>query len=147
MKSFNEFKQTTKRILEIFELYFTEDVPANSGGASISQGGVNTNGSFDRVAGMDKPLPKRKKRKSELDKYEGNAFSVSGKQFETLKTGKVRGARWNKYIDEDSELGVAIKKFSLRNPSKPVVIRNEETGEVVFLRRKQNDGRLRHNKS
>ena len=43
--------------------------------------------------------------------------------------------------------GMEIKKYSLRNPSKPVVIRNEETGEVVFLRRRQNDGRLRHNKS
>lgn len=130
MKSFKQFKE------EI----------TNSGGASISQGGVNTDGSFDKVAGIDKPLPKKKKKK-ELDKYEGKSFSVSAEEFEILKAGKVRGARWNRYIDEDSELGTEIKKYSLRNPSKPVVIKNEETGEVVFLRRRQNDGRLRHNKS
>jgi len=134
MKSFSEFKRL------VFETI------ANAGGASIAQGGVDTNGSFDKVAGMDKPLPKRKKKK-ELESYQGKSFSVSAEEFETLKAGKVRGARWNKYIDENSELGTEIKKFSLRNPSKPVVIRNEETGEVVFLRRRQNDGRLRHNKS
>ena len=146
MKSFNNFKQDLVGTIEVFDLYFVEDAPANAGGASISQGGINTNGSFDKVAGVDKPLPKKKKKK-ELDKYEGKSFSVSAEEFETLKAGKVRGARWNKYIDEDSELGSEIKKYSLRNPSKPVVIQNEETGEVVFLRRKQNDGRLRHNKS
>ena len=145
MKSFQEFKENTHERSGILELYFAEEAPANAGGASISQGGVDTNGSFDKVAGLDKPLHKKKKK--ELDKYEGKAFSVSAEEFETLKAGKVRGARWNKYIDEDSELGLEIKKYSLRNPSKPVVIRNEETGEVVFLRRRQNDGRLRHNKS
>jgi hypothetical protein len=146
MKSFEEFKQQTDTQAGVFDLYFTEEAPANAGGASIAQGGVDTNGSFDKVAGQDKPLPK-KKRKKELEEYQGRAFSVSAEEFETLKAGKIRGARWNKYIDEDSELGLQIKKYSLRNPSKPVVIRNEETGEVVFLRRRQNDGRLRHNKS
>jgi hypothetical protein len=146
MKSFEDFKTKTQALSGIFELYFVEDAPVNAGGASISQGGVNTNGSFDKVAGVDKPLPKRKKKK-ELESYQGKTFSVSAEEFETLKAGKIRGARWNKYIDENSELGMEIKKYSLRNPSKPVVIRNEETGEVVFLRRRQNDGRLRHNKS
>ena len=136
MKSFENFKQETQERSAVLDLYFTEEAPANAGGASISQGGVDTNGS----------LPK-KKRKKELEEYQGKSFSVSAKQFENLKAGKIRGARWNKYIDENSELGTEIKKFSLRNPSKPVVIRNEETGEVVFLRRRQNDGRLRHNKS
>ena len=146
MKSFEELKQNTQKQSGVFELYFTEEAPVNAGGASIAQGGVDTNGSFDKVAGQDKPLPK-KKRKKELEEYQGREFSVSAEEFEKLKAGKVRGARWNKYIDETSELGTEIKRFSLRNPSKPVVIRNEETGEVVFLRRRQNDGRLRHNKS
>ena len=144
MKPFGKFREELQE--NSFQLYFVEEAPANSGGASIAQGGVNTSGSFDKVAGIDKPLPK-KKRKKELESYDGKAFSVSAEEFETLKAGKIRGARWNKYIDEDSELGREIKKYSLRNPSKPVVIRNEETGEVVFLRRRQNDGRLRHNKS
>lgn len=137
MKSFKDFKNM---IIETI---------ANAGGASIAQGGVGvpSPGSFSGVAGMDKPLPKKKKKRKELESYNGKAFSVSAEEFETLKAGKIRGARWNKYIDEDSELGLEIKKYSLRNPSKPVVIRNEETGEVVFLRRRQNDGRLRHNKS
>jgi len=146
MNSIEEFKQNTQERSGVLESYFTEEAPANAGGASIAQGGVDTNGSFDKVAGIDKPLPKKKKKK-ELDNYEGRSFSVSAEEFETLKAGKIRGARWNKYIDEDSELGLEIKKYSLKNPSKPVVIRNEETGEVVFLRRRQNDGRLRHNKS
>ena len=146
MKNFTELKKTLYGNIELSDLCFMEDAPVNAGGASIAQGGVNTNGSFNKIAGFDKPLPK-KKRKKELESYNGKTFSVSAEEFETLKAGKIRGARWNKYIDEDSELGMEIKKYSLRNPSKPVVIRNEETGEVVFLRRRQNDGRLRHNKS
>ncbi len=146
MKNFIELKKTLYGNIELTDLCFVEDAPVNAGGASIAQGGVNTDGSFDKVAGLDKPLLK-KKRKKELESYNGRTFSVSAEEFETLKAGKIRGARWNNYIDENSELGMEIKKYSLRNPSKPVVIKNEETGEVVFLRRRQNDGRLRHNKS
>ena len=117
---------------------------ANVSGA-FSTGSANTNGKYNTIAGKDIKLGKLRRR-NELEKYEGKVFTVSNEMFDRMKEGKIRGSRWTKYIDETSELGLDIKKFSLRNPSQPVVIRNEETGELVFLRRRQTDGRLRHNK-
>lgn len=118
---------------------------ANVSGA-MSSGSADTSGKFDTIAGKDIRLGKKIKRRKELEKYEGKVFTVPSDLFERLKEGKIRGDRWSRYVDESSDLGRDIKTFSLRNPRLPVVIRNEETNELVFLRRKQTDGRLRHNK-
>ena len=98
------------------------------------------------IAGKDTPLSFKRRGKRELEKYTGKVFKVTKETFDKMKDGKIRGDRWSRYIDETSETGLGIKKFSLRNPSKPVVIEDEETGERIFFRRKQTDKRLRHNK-
>lgn len=131
--------------LDNFRFKILVEEIANVTGA-MSTGSANTDGKFNTIAGKDIKLGKKIRRRRELDKYEGKVFSVSNEMFEKMKEGKIRGERWNRYIDEDSETGFEIKKYSLRNPRQPVVIRNEETGELVFLRRRQTDGRLRHNK-
>ena len=40
-----------------------------------------------------------------------------------------------------------IKNYSMRNPRSPVVIRNEEDGDMAIMRRRTNDARLKHNRS
>ena len=40
-----------------------------------------------------------------------------------------------------------IKDYSMRNPRSPVVIRNEEDGDMAIMRRRTNDARLKHNRS
>lgn len=104
-------------------------------------------GTFKTVSGPDGPTLQRKRRK-ELDLYNGKVFTVSETQFEKLKSSgvKSRGKHWKSYVDENSDLGREIKTYSLRNPSKPVVIKNGVTGETMFIRRRWNDNRLRHNK-
>jgi len=144
MKNFTDFKAKIHQDKQVFDLFFEEI--ANTSGGLATTTTTDSAGEFNDLKGIDKPLRKKKFRRKELDKYEGKVFKVSNEMFERMKEGKIRKARWNRYIDEDSELGVDIKKYSLRNPSQPVVIQNEETGEIVFLRRRQNDGRLRHNK-
>lgn len=131
--------------LDNFRFKIVVEEIANVTGA-MSSGSSDTSGNFNTIAGKDTKLFKKIKRRKELEKYEGKVFSVSSELFEKLKNGKIRGERWNRYVDESSDLGRDIKTFSLRNPRLPVVIRNEETNELVFLRRKQTDGRLRHNK-
>lgn len=121
-----------------------EEVAANVTGDLAKSTKSSGPGSFDTVSGPDGE--KRKKRR-ELDLYNGKVFTVSKEQFEKMRTGKVRGLRWNRYIDEDSGIGLEIKQYSLRNPSKPVVIKNGQTGETIFLRRKWTDQRLRHNRT
>lgn len=147
MKIFKDFIRTLQDHRDEYELHFSEEIVNVSGDLAVASKGTPS-GSYSTISGPDPILKKKIFRRcgKELKKYEGKVFSVSNEQFEKLKDGKIRGDRWNKYIDEDSELGTEMKTFSLRNPSKPVVVRNEETGELVFLRRRQTDGRLGHNK-
>ena len=108
---------------------------------------ANTDGSFDKVAGYDLPL--FKKNKKELKKYKGKVFEVPSHIFRRLKEGHPRYSRWADYIHEEDDANFidTIKNYSLRNPRSPVVIRNEENGEMAIMRRRTNDARLKHNRS
>ena len=57
---------------------------------------------------------------------------------------KKKGKRKFKRFEEEAP--IELKKYSMRNPDKPVVIQDEETGEVAFYRRNYGDGRLIHNR-
>ena len=113
---------------------------------------VPVNGQFsnstasDRVTARDTLLFSKNKR--ELKNYKGKKFKVSPHIFRRFEEGHARYNRWDSYIEEedDSPIIDSIKKYSLRNPTKPVVIENCESGEVVILRRRTNDARLKHNR-
>ena len=108
---------------------------------------TNTNGSFDKVAGYDLPL--FKKNKKELKKYKGKVFEVPSHIFRRLKEGHPRYTRWADYIHEEDDANFIdiIKNYSMRNPRSPIVIRNEEDGDMAIMRRRTNDARLKHNRS
>jgi hypothetical protein len=107
----------------------------------------NTDGSFDKVSARDMML--FGKNKKELKNYKGKKFKVSPDIFRRFEEGYARYNRWDKFIEEedDSPIVDAIKKYSLQNPKKPVVIENNDDGEVIILRRRTNDARLKHNRS
>ena len=108
---------------------------------------ADTDGSFDKVAGYDLPL--FKKNKKELKKYKGKVFEVPSHIFRRLKEGHPRYNRWADYIHEEDDANFInlIKDYSMRNPRSPVVIRNEEDGDMAIMRRRTNDARLKHNRS
>ena len=120
-----------------------EEVNVTSGNAPAA----NTDGSFDKVAGYDLPL--FAKNKKELKKYKGKVFEVPSHIFRRLKEGHPRYSRWADYIHEEDDANFidTIKNYSMRNPRSPVVIRNEENGEMAIMRRRTNDARLKHNRS
>jgi len=120
-----------------------EEVNVTSGNAPAA----NTDGSFDKVAGYDLPL--FKKNKKELKKYKGKVFEVPSHIFRRLKEGHPRYSRWADYIHEEDDANFIdiIKNYSMRNPRSPVVIRNEEDGDMAIMRRRTNDARLKHNRS
>jgi hypothetical protein len=90
--------------------------------------------------------PKKKKRKCEMEKFIGSrVFEVSNDEYCRCIKGRNKFERWNKFFEKDSETGSAIKRYSQRNPNSPVIIKDESTGEMVFLRRRLNDQRLKHN--
>lgn len=120
---------------------------ANVSGELSTSSKTSGAGSFSTVSGPDGPTLQKRRRK-ELDLYKGKVFTVSKEQFEKFKSvgTKIRGNRWRTYMDEDSDLAREIKGYSIRNPTKPVVIKNGETGETMFVRRRWSDNRLRHNR-
>jgi hypothetical protein len=73
-------------------------------------------------------------------------FRVSAEEFERCKGRRVKNERWNKFFENGSPNYDSIKKYSHKNPNKPVVVQNEVTGEMTIMRRRMNDGRLRHNR-
>lgn len=128
----------------------TEDAPATN------TGGVAGTGN-DPVVGV--PTSKKKKKKAIartksmtemnnlpkkhdlVSEYKGvKVFQISAEEFEAT-TNRRKYQRWN-----ESDSFVAIKRYSLKNPTSPVIVQNEETGEMKLVRRKMNDGRLRHNR-
>ena len=120
-----------------------EEANATFGGSTSS----DTSGSFDKVAGFDLPL--FKKNKKELKKYKGKVFEVPSHIFRRLKEGHPRYTRWADYIHEEDDANFIdiIKNYSMRNPRSPIVIRNEEDGDMAIMRRRTNDARLKHNRS
>ena len=108
---------------------------------------TDTDGSFDTVAGFDKLL--FGKNRKELKKYKGKVFKIPSSMFRRMKEGRERYSRWSDYIEEDGDSDhiTAIKNYSLRNTTSPVVVQDAETGERAILRRRYNDSRLKHNRS
>jgi hypothetical protein len=73
-------------------------------------------------------------------------FKVSEGEFGKCKTRRAKGERWNKFFEDDSPNYSAVRKYSRRNPNKPIVLQNELTGEMSIYRRRMNDQRLKHNR-
>tara|TARA_Y100001938_G_scaffold135437_1_gene197119 strand:- start:4744 stop:7002 length:2259 start_codon:yes stop_codon:yes gene_type:complete len=89
----------------------------------------------------------KKKKKKELSKYtESEIFTVSSSDYNRCIKGRKKNERWNKFFNKESDMGAKIRKYSLRNPNAPIVIKNEETGDMMYLRRRLNDQRLKHNR-
>jgi uncharacterized Zn finger protein (UPF0148 family) len=63
-------------------------------------------------------------------------FTVSGQEYSNCIDGRKKHERWNKRLNMNNETSSAIRRYNHKNPGKPIVIRNEDTGEMIFLRRK-----------
>ena len=73
-------------------------------------------------------------------------FIVSKDEFSICKSKRKKFERWSKFFDPKSTNGRKIKEYSHKNPSKPIVLQCSQTGEMIYLRRRLNDSRLKHNK-
>ena len=87
------------------------------------------------VALKDKPLGKTKKRKEiETETFAGNqVFVVDQERFANARLGKSRFHRWSKYVGED-DIGLAIREYGVKNPGKPIVLKNSNSGAMIYLR-------------
>ena len=138
--NFEEFRRKIVLFFEGKDEELEEETPT----MSVSGGGIAG------VSDNNPPAPLKKPRRlspEELEKMLGKgikSFKVSKEEYEKFSDrAKRKNERWNKFFEDGSESGEAIKKYSMRNPSKPIIIQNED-GEAMILRRPMGDKRLMH---
>lgn len=60
-------------------------------------------------------------------------FTVDTATFMNARAGKTRYERYNKYVGK-SPLGDHIREYAISNPKKPVILKDECTGQLCFLK-------------
>ena len=105
-----------------------EEAPTNSTSAAIAGIGVGENGEPGRKPMM--PMVRRSK------DFAGKAvFSVPPKLYDEARLEKRKYQRWTKYLEENSYDELApIREFANANPTKPIIIENEKTGAMCYVK-------------
>ena len=99
--------------------YLTEDAPVNNvGGGNIA--GANGD--------PPKPTKVMMRRFANHD-----VFVVDAKKFNDARFGKKKYLKYEKYVGND-EVGNAIRTYGRKYPKKPIIIQDEITGAMTFLR-------------
>jgi hypothetical protein len=99
---------------------FNEDVVANAvGGGNIAGLGIGSQG---------EPGMLRRK------KFAGNeVFTIDAEKFNKCRMGKYRYHKYESYVGND-EVGNQIREYGIKNPGKAIVVEDEKTGAMMFLR-------------
>jgi hypothetical protein len=96
-----------------------EDAPVNNvGGGNIA----GTQG--------DPPRPN----KVMMRRFAKNdVFVVDQQRFNNARMGKKKFVKYEKYVGSD-DIGNAIRDFGRKYPKKPIILQDEKTGSMIFLR-------------
>lgn len=147
-----EFEELNSSIIE--ELFEDGSVAGAGAGASVgaSMGsGTGIGGAVSNVtSGIDNPdqvLGQKKKRKPEQfkeyqpdDHFSGHpVFDVKDEHMMTSRMGKRKFLKYSTYVGKD-EQGEKIRSYSRSNPKKNIILRNSNTGSMMYLRKLQNVG-------
>jgi len=103
----------------------TEDVPAMSAGSGDVAGiGVGPQG---EPGAPPRSIVRRKK-------FAGaEVFEVNPDWFHKARLGKKKYTRYENYVGND-EIGEAIRAYAHEDYSRPIVIQDERTGAMCYLR-------------
>lgn len=70
------------------------------------------------------------------EEHAGDAvFHVDSESFHKSLQGKVKYARYKTYVGED-DIGKKVKHYATRNPGKSVMLKDKQSGAMLYLRRK-----------
>lgn len=70
----------------------------------------------------------------ENETFAGNiVFTVDSHTFHLCRMGKRKWARWAKYVS-DNEVGRKIRDYGYKYPYKPIILKNGNTGAMLWLR-------------
>lgn len=129
---------------------FHKNVDEHDHGAHANAVGTAP-GNIAGVSDNDPPVDNRKKRKpthvqrrkrpvaESCDTFAGcNVFDVDADTFQNCRLGRLKYSRWNKYLDDSTDVGANIKKYSQRNPTNSVILRDEKTKVMMYLQKSSN---------
>lgn len=118
--------------MKSFKEYIKEDAPANAmGAAGISGAGPAVNVG---VAGYDPVITKTPLRRKPPAMFGGKAvFKVPSDRFYKARLGKKKFEHYSSYVGRD-DLGVEIRDYIKENPNAPVIIEDEKTGAMFYLK-------------
>lgn len=104
-------------------------------GAASAAGAPTNNVGDGHIAGAKGDPPGRPKGKIlRRKKFAGiNVFEVSSDYFYLARMGKRKYARYEQYVGDD-ETGRAIREFGNANYGAPIIIQDELTGAMCYLR-------------
>lgn len=104
-----------------------EEVPTNVVGGGAIAGTIG-----------DPPVPQKTMLKRK--QFAGmDVFEVSSDYYHKCRMEKKKYARWSEYVGDDQN-GKSIRDYANKNSKKPIIIQDEKTGSMTFLRYgKKND--------
>lgn len=108
----------------------SEEAPAMSIGA-----GMNTLDSAkgEPIAGMDPVMTPAPLRRSPPKTFAGKrVFTVPSKEFYKATLGRKKGAHWRSMVN--GPLGEEIRQYALNNKDAPIIVEDEITGAMMYLR-------------
>ena len=117
--------------MKSFKDFIKEDAPVNSVGAGM-QGLSSATG--QPIAGYD-PLMMGGKvlRRKPPAMFGGKAvFKVSSNAFHKARLGKLPKKWYRSYVS--GEIGEDIRQYALENPDAPIIVEDEITGAMVYLK-------------
>lgn len=97
--------------------------------------------SVSSVAGLtgEPPGPRNRSKPLKRKKFNGcEVFVVSSESYSNCISAKMKSERFSKYIG-DFEIGNDIREYARLNPSKSIIIEDEVTGAMTYLKIGKND--------
>lgn len=83
------------------------------------------------IAGLDRGKPLLKVRRKKF--AENDVFVVDTNRFMKCRLGKKKYIKYETYVGND-DVGEAIRVYGRKYPSRPIIIEDEKTGSMMFLR-------------
>ena len=123
MKTDEKDVQLVREQITLREKYLDE---LDAGSGNIASIGVGPDGEPPGITAAQK----KKKR----EKFAGaEVFTVDPNVFMKARFGKKKYAKYETYVGND-EIGQEIREYGLKNPGKPIVIQDCNTGFMCYLR-------------
>lgn len=117
--------------MKTFKDFLNEDAPAMSVGAGM-QGLGSAQG--QPIAGYDTILTKKILRRKPHDVFGGKpVFKVNSEAFNKALHGKKHRKHYSSYVGRD-EVGQEIKEYARQNPNSPIIVQDEITGAMYYLK-------------